>query len=482
MLKLLYVASEVAPFIKTGGLGDVAGSLPKALSEQGMDVRVVLPKYSSIAQEYRSKMKKIYSGIINVTWRKKYFGIDELKYKGITFYFIDNEDYFKRDGLYGYKDDAERFVFFCRAVLKMLPIIKFWPDVIHLNDWQTSPVSVLLKLEYMYDKKYQDIKTVYTIHNLKYQGIFPKAVLNDIVGIDYRYFENGDFEFFNNINFMKAGLLYADALTTVSKSYAEEIKDPYFGEQLDGVLRRRSDCLTGITNGIDQDEYNPQTDPFIPVPYTVADALEKKIENKVVLQKKLGLPVKRNIPLIAFISRLVEAKGIDLLIRILDELLQYENVQFVLLGTGEYKYQEWFQNLQWRFPTKVSVNTTFDNKLAHQIYAASSHLLMPSRYEPCGISQMIALRYGSIPIVHAIGGLKDTIIPYNSHTTSSGNGFTFPHYNAHELLFAIKRALEKYNDIIMRRRIIKNAMSSDHSWNKSAKQYRDLYKKLLKKE
>lgn len=479
MLKILYAAAEAAPFIKTGGLGDVAGSLPQALNKQSIDVRVVLPKYSAIAKQYQSKMKNIYAGTVNVSWREQYFGIEKLKLNGVTFYFIDNEYYFKRENIYGYDDDAERFVFFCRAVLKMLPEIDFWPDIIHSNDWQTSLINVFLKLEYTLDSRYSNIKTVYTVHNLKYQGVFPKTFLTDVLGLSEKYFDNGDLEFYDNINFMKGGLLYSDTLTTVSRSYAKEIQNSYFGEQMDGVLRRRSNCLCGIVNGIDQSEYNPATDPHIFVPYTAVNALEKKTENKVNLQEKLGLPIDRNVPVLSFISRLVEAKGIDLLTRILDELLQYENIQFILLGTGDYKYQEWFHGLQWRFPTKVSVNTVFSDELAHQIYAASSHFLMPSRYEPCGISQMIALHYGSIPIVHSTGGLKDTIIPYDSYT-NNGNGFVFDNYNAHELLFAIKRSLEKYDDIILRRRIIKNAMSSDYSWTNSAKQYKDVYTNLLK--
>lgn len=480
MLKLLYVVSEAAPFVKTGGLGDVAGSFPKAAKGQNIDIRVVMPKYSNIPEQYRSKMQSIYTGTVNVAWREKYVGIEKLEYNGITFYFIDNEEYFKREGCYGYGDDAERFAFFDRAVLEMLPIIDFYPDVIHLNDWQTSLISVFLKLDYMNKEEYKNIKTVYTIHNLKYQGIFPKHILGDVLGLDDKYYDNGDLEFYDNVNFMKGGLIYADALTTVSRTYASEIQNPYFGEQMDGVLRSRKNDLTGIINGIDYDEYNPETDPYIFAQYGTSDALGKKIENRVKLQEKLKLPIDRKVPVISFVSRLVEAKGIDLLIRILDELLQYENIQFVLLGTGDYKYEEWFHGLKWRFPTKVSVNTAFNNELAHQIYAASSMFLMPSRYEPCGIGQMIALRYGTIPIVHAIGGLRDTVVPYDRYK-NSGNGFVFNNYNAHELLFSIKRALEKYSDITLRRRIIENAMLSDFSWSNSAKQYIKIYNDLINK-
>ncbi|WP_196598987.1 glycogen synthase GlgA [Pectinatus frisingensis] len=477
MLKLLYVASEAAPFVKTGGLGDVAGSLPKELKKQNIDVRVILPKYDIIPDQYSSKMKHIYDGSINVAWREKYLGIEKLKHNGITFYFIDNEYYFKRGQCYGYDDDAERFTFFCRAVLAVLPVIDFWPDVIHLNDWQTGLISVFLKLNYINDELYKNIRTVFTIHNLKYQGIFPAYMLEDVLGLDYKYFSNGDLEFYDAINFMKGGLIYSDELTTVSKSYAKEIQNAYFGEQMDGILRSRSDTLTGIVNGIDYEEYNPVTDEYIYAPYNINNVLERKMANRVLLQKRLGLPINRRTPIIAFVSRLVEAKGMDLLMRIMDELLQYENVQFILLGTGDYKYEEWFHGLQWRFPKKVSITTTFDNQLAHQIYAASSFFLMPSRYEPCGIGQMIALRYGSIPIVHSVGGLRDTVIPYNSYK-NTGNGFVFKNYNAHELLFSIKRALEKYGDITLRRRIIANGMTADFSWANSAKQYVRIYQAL----
>ncbi len=483
MLKLLYAASEATPFVKTGGLGDVAGSLPKELKQQGIDVRVVLPKYSLIAEKYRKQMKHLYSGTIKIAWREKYLGIDTLEYNGITFYFIDNEDYFKRDdyyGYYGYDDDAERFTFFSRAILEMLPVIDFYPDVIKLNDFHTILVSVFLKLNYKDNSKYKKIKTVYTIHNLKYQGIFPRYMLTDVLGLDDKYFINGDFEFYNNINFMKAGIIYADTVTTVSNTYAKEIQTPYFGEQLDGILRTREKDLIGIVNGIDYTEYDPQTDPYLTANYNVSNAIEKKIENKIALQKRLGLPIERKTPVISFVSRLVEAKGLDLLIRILDELLQYENVQFVLLGTGDKKYEDWFHGLQWRFPKKVSVTTTFDNKLAHQIYASSALFLMPSRYEPCGIGQMVALRYGAIPIVHAVGGLRDTIEPYDRYV-NTGNGFTFNNYNAHELLYSIKRALEKGSDIILRRRVLENAMNSDYSWSKSAKEYKNIYTKLISK-
>lgn len=445
MLKVLYVASEAVPFVKTGGLADVAGSLPKELKQKGVDVRVVIPKYSGIKEEYRNNMEHIYDGEINVSWRKKYLGIDRYDYKDVPFYFIDNQEYFYREGYYGYPDDVERFTFFCRAVLEMLPHIDFWPDVIHMNDWQTGLISVYLKLEHNEDVRYNKIKTVYTIHNLKYQGRFWKGYLPDVLGLDWKCFNNGDLEYFDDINFMKGAIVYSDKVTTVSRSYAKEIQDPYYGEGLEGMLQKRDADLSGIINGLDYEDYNPETDKYIFKNFDVHNAIAIKGDNKEQLQKKLGLPVNRKIPMIGMVTRLVEAKGLDLVTRILDELLEYENVQFVILGTGDRQYEDWFKGLVWRYPKKVSANIFFNNELAHQIYAASDLFLMPSQYEPCGIGQLIALRYGTVPIVRATGGLKDTVEAYNNYT-QTGNGFSFNNYNAHELLFSIKRAIDGIAD------------------------------------
>lgn len=477
MLKVLYVASEAVPFVKTGGLADVAGSLPKELKQKGVDVRVVIPKYSGIKEEYCNNMEHIYDGEINVSWRKKYLGIDRYDYKDVPFYFIDNQEYFYREGYYGYPDDVERFTFFCRAVLEMLPHIDFWPDVIHMNDWQTGLISVYLKLEHNEDVRYNKIKTVYTIHNLKYQGRFWKGYLPDVLGLDWKYFNNGDLEYFDDINFMKGAIVYSDKVTTVSRSYAKEIQDPYYGEGLEGMLQKRDADLSGIINGLDYEDYNPETDKYIFKNFDVHNAISIKGDNKEQLQKKLGLPVNRKIPMIGMVTRLVEAKGLDLVTRILDELLEYENVQFVILGTGDRQYEDWFKGLVWRYPKKVSANIFFNNELAHQIYAASDLFLMPSQYEPCGIGQLIALRYGTVPIVRATGGLKDTVEAYNNYT-QTGNGFSFNNYNAHELLFSIKRAIDGIADDRKHIHLVENAMTADYSWEESAKQYKELYNSL----
>ena len=477
-MKVLYVAAEAVPFAKTGGLADVAGSLPKALKEDGVDVRVIMPKFGKIPEKYRENMEHVYDGELNVAWRSKYVGLDKYELDGVTYYFVDNEEYFGREGFYGYDDDAERFSFFCRAVLNLLPAMDFWPDVINTNDWHAGLVNVFLKLEHMGDERYDNIKTVYTIHNLKYQGVFPKNVMADVLGLDWKYFNNGDLEFYDAVNFMKGGIIYADHVTTVSRTYANEIQYPYFGEHLDGLLRSRADDLTGIVNGIDYDAYNPATDEMIFEKYDV-NCLYRKVNNKTELQKKLGLPVDRKVPLVSIVSRLVEPKGMDLIVRMMDEILQHEDIQFVVLGTGEKRYEDWFKGLAWRFPKKVSANIYFSNELAHQIYASSDIFLMPSNYEPCGIGQLIALRYGTIPVVRLTGGLRDTVTQYSKYT-NEGNGFTFENYNAHEMMYSLKRAISAFDNYEIWQKIQQNAVNSDYSWKNSAKEYEALYEELTK--
>ena len=481
MLKVLYVASEAVPFIKTGGLADVAGSLPKALKKQGVDVRVVMPKYGKIAQEYLDKMEHIYDGEFTVSWRTKFLGIDKLELDGVTFYFIDNQEYFYREGFYGYGDDAERFAFFSRAVLEILPQENFWPDVIHTNDWHTALVNVYLRLDHIGDERYEKIKTVFTIHNLKYQGVFPKDVMGDVLGLDWQYFNNGDLEYYDAVNFMKGAIVYADNITTVSRTYAQEIQYEFFGEGLDGLLRRRAGDLHGIVNGLDTELYNPATDKYLTEPFMKYDATnvtEKKIDNKAALQRMLDLPVERQTPLVAMVTRLVEPKGLDLVVRILDELLEHEDMQFVLLGVGERVYEDWFRGLAWRHPTKVSSNIYFSDEMAQRIYAGASIFLMPSAYEPCGIGQLIAMRYGTIPVARATGGLVDTIIPYNK-STQEGTGYLFADYNAHDMMYTLKKALTLFRDFNSWKLLMQNAMNTDYSWARSAKEYIALYERLI---
>ncbi|SDG33709.1 starch synthase [Selenomonas sp. WCT3] len=476
-MKVLYVASEVVPFAKTGGLADVAGSLPQALKEENVDIRVIMPKFGKIDPKYTNAMEHVYDGELDVAWRKKYVGLDKYEKDGITYYFVDNQEYFGREGFYGYDDDAERFSFFCRAVLNLLPVMDFWPDVIHTNDWHAGLVNVLLKLEHMDDERYRDIRTLYTIHNLKYQGVFPKEVMSDVLGIDWKYFNNGDLEFYDAVNFMKGGIIYADYISTVSKTYAQEIQYEYFGEHLDGLLRSRQDTLFGIVNGLDYNVYNPSTDANLFETYDI-DSRDRKADNKTELQNLLGLPNNRRTPMVALVSRLVSAKGLDLIVRMMDEILQHEDIQFVMLGTGDREYEEWFKGLEWRFPNKVSANIKFSNELAQRMYAAADIFLMPSDYEPCGIGQLIALRYGAVPVVRETGGLKDTVQQYDKYT-NEGNGFVFGDYNAHEMMYALKRALSAYENFEEWQHIVANAMNTDYSWTNSAREYKELYHKLL---
>ncbi|MEG6585389.1 glycogen synthase GlgA [Dendrosporobacter sp. 1207_IL3150] len=476
MLKVLFVAAEAVPFIKTGGLADVAGSLPKQLRAEGVDVRVIIPKYSGIPTQYREQMTSIHQTTVSVGWRQQYCGVEKLEYDGVPFYFIHNEDYFKRNGLYGYDDDAERYAFFCRAVLDVLPNLDFIPDVIHCNDWHTGMVSVFLEAHYRSRQEYQNIRTMFTIHNLRYQGVFPKEIMPDLLSLGWEYFNIEGLEFYNQVSYMKGGLVFSDIITTVSSTYAEEIQYEYFGEKLDGLLRKRRADIVGIVNGIDNDLYNPATDPHIPINFD-ANSLDLKWENKVRLQERLGLPVKRSTPLIAIVSRLVAPKGLDLIAHIIDELIAGEDIQLVVLGTGEECFESLFQQAAWKYPNKVSANICFDEALAHQVYAASDIFLMPSQYEPCGIGQLIALRYGALPVVRETGGLKDTIMPYNKYT-GEGNGFSFESYNAHDLLFTVKKALGLFYDKPIWSKIVQNAMQSDYSWRQSAQQYKAIYTSL----
>lgn len=479
MKKVLFVASEAVPFIKTGGLADVMGALPKALAANGMDVRLVIPKYSLIPDEWKTQMKAVTTGIVNLAWRQLYYGIDEIDIDGVKVYFVDNEWYFKRDRLYGFDDDAERFAYFCRAVLTMLPHIGFQPDVIHCNDWHTGLLGVFLKEDFCHDAYYQHMKVIYTIHNLKYQGIYPPAIMRDIIGLPQELFDNGNLECDGCVNYMKSGMVYADYITTVSPTYAKEITYPYFGERLDGYIRDNQNRVCGIINGLDEKAYNPETDSHITHTYTAENARGGKRVNKDALRRELGLRVKRGVPMIAMVSRLVEDKGLDLVLRIMDELVE-DDVQLVIVGTGDETYEQAFRELAQRHPTKVSANILFDEGLAHRVYAASDIFLMPSRYEPCGLSQLIALRYGSIPVVRETGGLNDTVVPFDKHT-GQGNGFRFPNFNAHELLFTAKRALGYYEDTVIWDHLVKNAMESDYSWKQSAQAYMNLYEAVLTK-
>lgn len=454
------------------------GALPKSLIKLGVDVRVVIPKYKNIKDEFKQKLQFIKWFTVPVGWRNQYCGVFQYQYKGVIYYFIDNEYYFNRDGLYGYFDDGERFAFFNRAVLEFIKQVDWQPDLINCNDWQTGMVPVLLNLEYKKDLFYSKIKTVFSIHNLLFKGSFSPKVLPELFGYDYMPLVNGSVELDGSVSFLKGGLNYCDQITTVSNTYAEEIKTPQYGEGLDGFLRSKSYYLMGIVNGIDYEEFNPQDDKFIFKNFSI-NSLGNKLENKLALQRELGLPQKKDTPMIGLISRLTHQKGCDLIVNMIDRLLQ-RDIQIVILGTGDYWYEETFKNLQYRYPDKVSANIKFDNALAHKIYAATDMFLMPSLFEPCGLGQLIALRYGSIPIVRETGGLKDTISPYNKYN-GVGNGFGFKNFNSNELMQIIEYALTIYNDKNAWNNIIRQAMNSDNSWEKSAMQYKWLYEGVVKR-
>lgn len=476
-MNVVFAASESVPFIKTGGLADVIGSLPQTLlHEEQVQVSVILPKYKMIPDHFKEKMQSVYRGELDLGWRTLYCGVDQLEYDGITYYFIDNEYYFGRDNIYGYSDDfdeAERFIFFSKAILEVLPHLNLKPDILHLHDWQTAIVPVLLHSHYKKLPFYHSIKTVFTIHNLKYQGVFPRNLLGDALELEDNYFHTEGLEFHGRINFMKGALLYSDKITTVSEMYANEIKHPFFGEGLHGLLQKRGEDLTGILNGINELLYNPCTDSYL---FSSFENFEAKKVNKIALQAKLDLPV-REVPLIAMISRLVEQKGFDLVLHILDELLQ-EDIQMVILGTGDGKYEHLLSKLAEQYPHKLTLQLKFDEGLSHKIYAGADLFLMPSLFEPCGLSQLISLRYETVPIVRETGGLKDTIQPFNEYT-GEGNGFSFKNYNAHDMLYTIRRAVAFYHNKEQWGRIVRNGKTCDYSWNQSAKKYHDLYKQLV---
>ena len=473
-MKVLFVASEAAPFIKTGGLADVMGALPKALQALGVEPALVIPNYEGVGEAYKNAMETVYEGSVDLSWRNQYLGVKKLVQDGIPVYFIDNEYYFKRDKLYGYDDDAERFAYFSKAALAMLNYIDFKPDVIHTNDWHTGLLGAYLKEDFMQDPYFQGMKNVYTIHNLKYQGVFGRNIVEDVLGLPLRLLYIGNIENAGDVNFMKAGMCYADFITTVSPSYAEEITYPYFGEGLEDYVALCAGKISGILNGLDEQEYNPETDPYIPVRFDASNVLVKKPLAKEALQRELGLTVNREIPVLGMITRLVEAKGLDLVMHIMDELME-EQVQLVVVGTGDEEYADALRELAWRHPGSVSVNILFNEGLARRVYAGSDMFIMPSRYEACGLSQMIAMRYGTVPVVRETGGLKDSVINFDKYNTPEGNGFSFANFNAHELLFTIKRGLTCYAAKPLWEKIVYNAMHSDNSWNRSAQAYADLY-------
>ena len=473
-MKVLYVASEALPFAASGGLADVAGSLPKAMRNRLVGCRVVMPLYESIPQEMRAEMKFITSLSVPVAWRRQYCGVFEAKYNGVIYYLLDNQYYFKRQGMYGHYDDAERFAFFSRAVLEMLPSLDFKPDIIHANDWQSALVPLFYSIFYANREGYQGIKTALTIHNIQYQGKYGMELVEDVLGIPPEH--RSLVEYDGCVNFMKAGIECADRVTTVSPTYAQEILDPWFSWGLDPILNARSWKLMGILNGIDTDGYNPVTDPNIYENYSVENVEEGKAANKKALQERLCLPQRDDVPLIGMVTRLTSHKGLDLVKYIVDDLMQ-RDVQMVVLGSGEWVYENFFREVQARYPEKFCYCVGFIPELARKIYAGVDIFLMPSKSEPCGLAQMVACRYGTLPIVRETGGLKDSIIDCGNE---GGFGFTFKTYNADDMLAAIDRALGAYANKPDLKLLRERCMTEDFTWGRSANTYIRMYKDMLK--
>ena len=476
--KVLFVASECVPFVKTGGLADVVGSLPKYFDKDKYEVRVIIPNYLCIGHEWKEKMNFVTNFYMDMAWRSQYVGIMEMEYDGIQYYFIDNEYYFAGDRPYGnIYEDVEKFAFFSRAALSILPVVGYQPDIVHCHDWQTGLVPVYLKDSFHEGEFYANMKSMITIHNLKFQGIWNIKAVQDATGLDMSYFTADKLEAFGDANYLKGGIVYADMVTTVSRTYAEEIKTPFYGEHLDGLMRARSNVLHGIVNGLDYKEWDPGTDALIYTKYTADNFRRNKWKNKLELQKELGLEQDKNVMMIGIVSRLTDQKGFDLIDAVMDEICQ-DAVQIVALGTGEARYENMFRHYAWKYSGKVAACIYYSNELAHKIYAASDAFLMPSLFEPCGLSQLMSLRYGSLPIVRETGGLKDTVEPYNEYE-ETGTGFSFANYNAHEMLGAVRYAQSVYYDKKRSwNKIVDRAMAADFSWNHSAKQYEELYEEL----
>ncbi len=478
MSKILFVGAEAMPFAATGGLGDVLGSLPAAIkkADPNADVRVVMPLYSAVGEQWRSKMKDEAVYDVSLAWRRIYCGVKSLEKDGVVYYFIDNEYYFRRDALYGNYDDGERYAYFCMAVLEMIEHVGFYPDILHAHDWQAALSVVYLNQLFRWRRGYDKIRTVFTIHNIEYQGQYDFAILGDIfaLGEDSHTLLDCD----GCINLMKGAIACADIVSTVSPRYAEEIRTPEFSHKLDGIINTNAHKLRGILNGIDYTYYNPKGDKTIPSSFS-AEKVEDKVGNKLALQKELGLPEAPEVPMLAIISRLAAHKGLDLVSQIADGLLANLDVQLIVLGKGEYGFESFFRGLESRYPNKMRAMICYDRDLSKRIYAASDIFIMPSKSEPCGLSQMIASRYGSIPVVRETGGLYDSIKGYwECDGELMGNGFTFANYSASELYDRVAAAVSLYNEKEKRMEFVKKIMLTDFSWVASAKKYLEMYSSI----
>ncbi|MBO5373456.1 MAG: glycogen synthase GlgA [Lachnospiraceae bacterium] len=479
MKKILFAASEAVPFVKTGGLADVVGSLPKYFDKKKYDVRIILPKYACMEEKFKKQLKYVSHFYVELGWRKQYAGILEALVDDIHYYFIDNEFYFAGDKPYGeIYQDVEKFAFFSKAVIEAVKRIRFVPDIIHCNDWQTGLIPVFLKNVYHKQEEYKKIRTIFSIHNIRFQGRWMIPTVKDITGLPDKLFTADCLETYGESNYLKGGIVSADAVTTVSKSYAMEIMTPEGGEGLDGVLRQHSYKLFGILNGLDYEEFNPQKDKYIPYNFDSQTVFEEKAKNKAILQEKMGLPVKKDVFLVGMVSRMSDQKGFDLVDYMLDEILYHENIQLVVLGTGEDRYENMFRHFAGKYPDKMAANVGYSEEMAHLIYAGADAFLMPSLFEPCGLSQLMSLRYGTVPMVRETGGLKDTVEPYNKYE-GTGTGFSFANYNAHEMAAMLRTAMEVYykeakewKDLMLR------GMQQDYSWISSVSEYELLYQSV----
>lgn len=479
MKNILFIASEAVPFIKTGGLADVVGSLPKCFDKEYYDCRVIIPKYSCMPEEVKNSLEFVDCFYMDYLWQSRYVGILRSVVDGITFYFIDNESYFSGFKPYGdWLFDLEKFIFFSQAALSALPVIGFRPDLIHCHDWQTGLIPVYLKDRFRAGEFYQNIKSVFTIHNLKFQGVWDVKTIQNFSGLPEYYFTADKLEAYKNGNILKGGVVYADAITTVSRTYAKEIQMPFYGEGLDGLMRARSNSLRGIVNGIDYQEFDPEKDEHIYQNYNARNFRKEKGKNKTALQEELHLQVDGERFMVGIVSRLTDQKGFDLIRHVMDELCA-EDLQLVILGTGDEIYENMFRHYDWKYPERVSAQIYYSEAMSHKIYASCDAFLMPSLFEPCGLSQLMALRYGTVPIVRETGGLRDTVEPYNEFE-NRGTGFAFSNYNAHEMLHTVQYAKQVfYHKKREWNKIIDRGMAADFSWNHSALEYQELYDWLI---
>ena len=472
-MKVLYAASEAVPFCKTGGLADVAGSLPPALAAQGVETAVILPLYRLVKERFADQLTFLCYDYVDLAWRHAYCGLFSLKKDGVTWYFLDNEQYFGRPELYGCADDGERFGFFSRAVVKMLDHLDFWPDVIHCNDWQTALIPIYLKDDGVREERYRSVRTVLTIHNIEYQGRYDPYCLGGLFGLDRGWVDDGTLLLDGDLNLLKGAILTADAVNAVSPTYAQELKNPYFAHRMEGILTQCGYKLSGVLNGIDMKLYDPAADPRIAANYT-AENISGKAADKAELQKALGLRPEPETPIIAMVSRLVTHKGLDLIREVMGDIMELP-VQFVLLGSGDAAYEDFFRHAAERWPERMAIRLGYDEALSMAIYAGADLFLMPSRSEPCGLSQMIAMRYGTVPIVRETGGLKDTVQPYEAWR-DAGTGFTFANYSSADMLHVLREAAYLYKDYPDAfARLRRRAMERDFSWNRSAGDYLTIY-------